>query len=54
MPAGPGWGLQPEISPRPLSQCLLSLAARTEDGKEELRFLSGCNPWQLERLSAPL
>ncbi|XP_021232342.1 28S ribosomal protein S29, mitochondrial isoform X1 [Numida meleagris] len=28
--------------------------ARTEDGKEELRFLSGRNPWQLERLSAPL
>uniref|UniRef100_A0A669QVY4 Small ribosomal subunit protein mS29 n=1 Tax=Phasianus colchicus TaxID=9054 RepID=A0A669QVY4_PHACC len=28
--------------------------ARTEDGKEELRFLSGCNPWQLERLAAPL
>ncbi|OXB53686.1 hypothetical protein ASZ78_014926 [Callipepla squamata] len=28
--------------------------ARTEDGKEELRFLSGSNPRQLERLSAPL
>ncbi|XP_042750770.1 28S ribosomal protein S29, mitochondrial [Lagopus leucura] len=28
--------------------------ARTEDGKEELRFLSGRNPWQLERLAAPL
>ncbi|NXI44336.1 RT29 protein, partial [Galbula dea] len=28
--------------------------ARTEDGKEELRFLSGSNPRQLERLVAPL
>ncbi|XP_068024960.1 small ribosomal subunit protein mS29 isoform X2 [Melanerpes formicivorus] len=28
--------------------------AHTEDGKEELRFLSGSNPRQLERLVAPL
>ncbi|NXN99313.1 RT29 protein, partial [Rhinopomastus cyanomelas] len=28
--------------------------AHTEAGREELRALSGCNPWQLERLVAPL
>lgn len=39
-------------SPRP--QRTFCLAARTEDGKEELRFLSGSNPRQLERLAAPL
>ncbi|KAM6309206.1 small ribosomal subunit protein mS29 isoform 1-T1 [Podargus strigoides] len=53
----------PNYSPREFESCygyyldrkwLQHEKARTEDGKEELRFLSGSNPWQLERLAAPL
>ncbi|NXH09456.1 RT29 protein, partial [Bucco capensis] len=53
----------PNYSPREFESCyqyylerkwLQHEKARTEDGKEELRFLSGSNPRQLERLAAPL
>ncbi|XP_054662046.1 28S ribosomal protein S29, mitochondrial isoform X4 [Grus americana] len=53
----------PNYSPREFESCyryyldrkwLQHEKAHTEDGKEELRFLSGSNPRQLERLSAPL
>ncbi|XP_049661341.1 28S ribosomal protein S29, mitochondrial isoform X6 [Accipiter gentilis] len=53
----------PNYSPREFESCygyyldrkwLQHEKARTEDGKEELRFLSGSNPRQLERLAGPL
>ncbi|KAM9214642.1 small ribosomal subunit protein mS29 isoform 2-T4 [Leptosomus discolor] len=53
----------PNYSPREFESCyryylerkwLQHERAHTEDGKEELRFLSGSNPRQLERLAAPL
>jgi small subunit ribosomal protein S29 len=31
-----------------------SIPASTEEGRKELRFLSNCNPEQLERLCASL
>ncbi|OWK55060.1 28S ribosomal protein S29, mitochondrial [Lonchura striata] len=53
----------PNYSPREFESCysyylerrwLQHEQARTEDGKAELRFLSGSNPRQLERLAGPL
>ncbi|XP_030330098.1 28S ribosomal protein S29, mitochondrial isoform X1 [Strigops habroptila] len=53
----------PNYSPREFESCyryyldrkwLQHENARTEDGKEELRFLSGSNPRQLDRLAGPL
>uniref|UniRef100_A0A663M791 Small ribosomal subunit protein mS29 n=1 Tax=Athene cunicularia TaxID=194338 RepID=A0A663M791_ATHCN len=53
----------PNYSPREFESCyhyyldckwLQHEQARTEAGKEELRFLSGSNPRQLERLAGPL
>ncbi|NXW51685.1 RT29 protein, partial [Nyctiprogne leucopyga] len=53
----------PNYSPREFESCyryyldrkwLQHEKARTEPGREELRFLSGSNPRQLERLAGPL